>query len=67
MDMILRNCGKHYGQPRQSGDNHCAKCAYFDRLRNAPEFAGYRAGLQRDGTPYIALLGEPVGSADTPR
>jgi hypothetical protein len=47
-------CRQHHGI--WQGDP-CRKCAHHAEMMNNPKI---RAGLQYSGTPWIAVLGEPV-------
>lgn len=51
-------CGRHHA-PESRADRTCRKCGYLDKLHADPK---YRAGLQYSGTPWIAVLGDPVPS-----
>jgi hypothetical protein len=32
MEYVKRDCGIHWGAPRDNGDNRCRKCAYLAEL-----------------------------------
>lgn len=51
--LVKKDCGIHFGP--QPGP--CSKCSHFANLMADPKF---RAGLQYDGTPWNAVLGEIV-------
>lgn len=56
--LVKLACGKHWGNPdkKKEGDP-CSKCAYFTRQRAEDDRNGV---VMANGTPWIALLGDPV-------
>lgn len=51
--LTKKDCGKHYGK----NPGKCSKCEYFNKLMDDPK---YRAAHQRNGVPWIAVLGEAL-------
>ena len=62
--LVKLACGKHWGLPKtefpltgKSTGDPCSKCAYFAKQRAEDDRKGL---LMHNGTPWIALLGDPV-------
>ena len=51
-------CGKHWADPnKKQADDPCSKCTYFAKQRAEDDRKGL---LQHNGTPWIAILGDPI-------